>query len=371
MVGAIKKLVVDARPLCRGKGGIQRYLEETLAQVAAPERLQTVVYIDSLPSVWVEQNSALFDKVRIPFLARWQNIRFIRAVIKLTWKLQVMLWLVRDQPDVFWSPRHHLPLWLPKKCRAVVTVHDMVWRVLPETMPPLKRIAEKWLMPPALRRADAIIAVSDTTRDCINRYFPQLKASVTTIRHGVSLTVSSGDEIPKAPLSNYFLAVGTIEPRKNYERLIQAFELYVQRGGKMDLCIVGKRGWKTETVFALLESNATSQRIHIFSSVADQDLKGLYHHAQGFVMISLDEGFGLPALEAQYYGLPRLLSDIAVFRELFPAADLWASAENVEDIADKLGKLEGLDKPVEQADNVFPSWQTAADEIIDVLDPLP
>ena len=326
-------LGIDARPLARGYGGIQTYLRELLPHLIENGKFQIVLFVDS-PTVTLPQS--IEDRVTVKYIATTG----LRAV---AWQVMIPLWLRREQVDIFWSPRHHLPTHLPKACRAVVSIHDFVWKTVPETMPLLQRISERILMPLALRRADKIICVSDTTKNQLTTHYPQFSGKCVTVLHGSpEMRLPSRDTQSKH--MKHFLCVGTLEPRKNYERTIKAFDLYAQRGGTKNLKIIGAEGWKYSTIFNTHDAIENRSRV-TFEKAADQaQLDASYRSAYAFLSLSLDEGYGLPPHEAAAYGLPLLLSDIPVYRELIPHANFWADPESVESIAEAMLRLDSLEK---------------------------
>lgn len=327
-------IVIDARSLLRGSGGIRTYLREILKNLAGSREFDITLYTDGdLP-----------EELQIDFSAF--HVRVIPRIFQLpmSWFLFSQLWLLVDRPQVFWSPRHHLPFYVPRPVSCVVTIHDLVWKTSAFSMPKIKWLSERLLMPKAVKRADALICVSETTRNVLLRHFQYSKNKTYVIKHGVSSEKvervsrnrTVGSEAP------YFLAVGTLEPRKNYERLIAAFDCYREKGGKFELVIVGKRGWRYAPIFAALEDCSFQKSISILPDVTDLDLESFYRAAAGFISPSLDEGYGLPAQEAIHFGLPILLSRIAVYQELYPNSDLWIDPESTDDMTAKISEFERL-----------------------------
>ena len=328
-----KLLAIDARPLSRGAGGIQRYLRKILPYIIENQAFKVVIYTD-------HPISTCFTKGLENIKIRSISGNFGRSFI---WHFIVCIWTANDKPDLFWSPRHHLPFFLPKKTRRLVTIHDFVWKTYPSTMPKLQLAAEKLLMPSSIKRANHIICVSQTTQSQLKRYFPTQAHKSSVILHGVEKQ-TVGVEINDKNNCNYFLAVGTVEPRKNYERLLKAFDSYAKKGGTKNLIIVGKIGWGSTHIKGFIEELANSERIKVLTAVSDNELHKLYSQACGFVSPSLDEGYGLPTQEAINYRLPILLSDIDVYRELYPKANYWANPVCVSELTLGFKKLEKTPK---------------------------
>jgi len=352
-------LIVDARPLARGKSGIQRYLNCLLPHIVNSNEYQIYLYSD-LPvgELPVSQNQSI-------------NVRTINTKFasSLLWFLVVPIWLRIDKGNIYWSPRHQLPLFIPKTYKKVVTIHDFVWKEAPSTMPWIKLQVEKRLMPFALKSSTAVACVSNTTRTHLGRFFPQHLSKTTAILNGWQ-SISSSADTPRKERPKYFIAVGTLEPRKNYEALLRAFDLYCKNNGTHSLLIIGNRGWKYSTILDEYNRTRFRARVEVIEHCSDKKLKRLYQNASGFISVSLAEGFGLPAQEAALHNTPLLLSDIEVYKELYPFADAWADPMSITDIAKGMSKLETAKSNTDRAlkiESTHPSWQATADQLMRLL----
>jgi glycosyltransferase involved in cell wall biosynthesis len=284
-----QKIVIDARPLSRPRSGIRRYLESVLLQLLEKSETEWLLYSDlPLQSDILDGHSIT---VRIAGKGNYS---------RLMWHWHVYRWLCIDKPEVYWTPRHHLPLRVPKFIRKVVTTHDLVWRTHPDTMQFRGKWAEKILTARSLKQAHAIIAVSQATADDIQKYYPSAGGRVIVIRHGWSeLPVPSPPfEWEKYLDEPFFLSVGTIEPRKNYPILVKAYQKYLQYGGEGRLVIIGNKGWGWKKFRKLLANSPSSAKIEFVENCNDSNLAWFYSNACAFVMISLAEGYGLPVIEA-------------------------------------------------------------------------
>jgi len=324
----LKTLAIDARPLARGEGGIQRYLRKLLPTLIESGEYKIVLYSDH-----TILNLTAFQKTHI-------TLREIQIPILSTalWHLLAPIWARVDKIDTYWSPRHHLPLMLPKSVFKIITIHDLVWKRFPSTMPISQLLMEKFMMPFSIHFTDKIICISQTTRKQLTQYFPESTSRSTVVLHG-SDKVKISNPTHRSNRTPYFLAVGTLEPRKNYVRLLKGFEVYASQGGKNKLAIVGKIGWRQKSILNQFSRSNYQDRIEFKGSITDAQLESMYQNAQSFVSVSVDEGYGLPPQEAINYGLPLMLSDIAVYRELYPSADIWVNPLSPVDIALNLEKL--------------------------------
>jgi len=352
------KLVIDARPLTRNASGIHRYLKNILDHLAENNQIQIILYAD--------RSSEAIDvyTTKSNVTARTLTNKYFRFS---QWLFYSSYWLRLDKPDCYWSPRHDLPMIIPSKCRAVVTVHDMVWKTVPKTMPFMKFIKERVLMPLAIKKANAVLTISDSTKNLIGNHFPKQAYKVQLIKIVSFIDSRITENELQYKVKPLFLAVGTLEPRKNYVTLLKAFDEYIKQGGNNSLLIVGRKGWKYNEIFQTLNDLDHQDRVIINDGVDDEDLLKLYKTAQGFISVSLDEGFGLPAAEAQSCGLPMLLSDIPVYRELFTETKLWTSPLDQHQMTGSLLKLETLPLNLTNKCNNKENWSDVADQTLQAL----
>lgn len=265
---------------------------------------------------------------------------------RMLWAQSILpFWANRDELDLFWAPAHRIPFFLSADISRVVTVHDLVWKMEGHTMRPLSRLLDSLLMPEAVRLADRVLAVSLSTSLDLNRFIPSSLGKVRTIPLGNSVV---GTPQPRAALSDlgldvpYFLFVGTLEPRKNLGRLLEAFSrLSTTEVGGAVLAIAGGVGWGGVDVDDLIHQWGLHGRVRKLGYVSDQQLATLYAHALFLAMPSLYEGFGLPILEALSRGVPVLTSDISSMPEVAGAAAVLVSPYSVDSISNGLATLLG------------------------------
>jgi glycosyltransferase involved in cell wall biosynthesis len=246
--------------------------------------------------------------------------------------------------DLFHATEHLL---LPLRAiPTVLTVHDLIFRHLPEHHKALNRWYLNWTMPLYCRRADHIIAISDCTRrDLITAY--DVPADKITVVHEAAAprfrrqspeTVEAVRERYGLP-ERYLLFVGTIEPRKNLTRLLMAFERAYAEGLSDALVIVGGQGWLCDDFFARWEQSPAYDAVLFPGYVPDADLPAIYAGAQALAFPSLYEGFGLPVLEAMACGTPVACSDVSSLPEVAGEAALYFDPYDAEAIFDSLRRL--------------------------------
>ncbi|HJU10409.1 MAG TPA: glycosyltransferase family 1 protein, partial [Candidatus Binataceae bacterium] len=236
------------------------------------------------------------------------------------------LWLVaragilsnRDDVDVFWAGTGLLPL-LGIRARRVLTVHDVVQKIAPQTMDFHARLAMKLFFPLSLARADAIVSNSVGTAHRLRTHFGYQVAAV--VRPGLSEIFrpypqsTTSAVLARYGLSRpYLLSVSTWEPRKGLELLIRAF-LQLKAEGMLPahkLLLVGERGWKDCSILKLAHC---SESVATLGFVEDKELAALYSGADAFIYPSTYEGFGMPVLEACGCGARVVTSDTPELRE--------------------------------------------------------
>jgi glycosyltransferase involved in cell wall biosynthesis len=333
------RIGVDARQLSTQLTGIGRYNLEILSRLV---QMGHEWYVYSHREI--ELGKWGYPNVHV------RTARLSHTYLRMLWSQSVMpWWAYTDQLDLFWSPLHRLPVFLPEKMASVVTIHDLVWKHSGDTMRPINRWLDSRLMPEAVRKSDRVIAVSASTARDIKIEMPFAYGKVRTISLGNSVV---GTPLPLAALSDlglygpYFLFVGTLEPRKNLGRLLEAFSrLSTTEVGGAVLAIAGGVGWGGVDVDDLIHQWGLQGRVRKLGYVSDQQLATLYAHALFLAMPSLYEGFGLPILEALSRGVPVLTSDISSMPEVAGAAAVLVSPYSVDSISNGLATLLG--------DNVF------------------
>ncbi len=257
--------------------------------------------------------------------------------------------------DLFHSPAHPLPLGYRGK--SVWTVHDLAIYDHPEWFP---RGLRQWFstritVPSSIRRAEKLIAVSENTKRDIVRMFKVSEEKVCVIHEGViaspaKQSQNSGIASPDRGRDRndsarpYFLFVGTIEPRKNIVRLIDAFIQFRStiHDSRFTLILAGGNGWNNDEIFMAIERanlKLGKGSVQYFGYVSEEEKMALLQNATAFVWPSLYEGFGLPVLEAMAMGVPVVTSNVSSIPEITGDAALLVNPENVGEIAQAMERM--------------------------------
>lgn len=235
-------------------------------------------------------------------------------------------------------------------CPVVLTVHDLAWRTLPEVIAQPRRTWLRAAVPASLARARLLLANSGSTAAALAGSFPQLAARVREVPHGTpGWALAEGPQRTTPAERPYFLFVGRLEPRKNLPRLLDAYEQLLARsdGGAPDLCLAGPSGWGLGPVRERLSRPTLAGRVRLTGWVAPAELRALYRSALALVFPSLDEGFGLPILEAMGCGLPVLTSDRGATAEVAGDAALLADPRDTGALCAAMARLAG-DAPLRE-----------------------
>ena len=263
---------------------------------------------------------------------------------------------------------------------AVVFVHDLAFKLRPAEVPWQQRLYLGAVLGRSLRNAAAVLVPSEATRRDLLACYPitGLKSRVHVVPEGVSPEAPPGPLPPRLE-PGFILAVGTIEPRKNYPRLLAAYRhlrresvplLLGDRPGVPELVIAGRPGWAYGDT---LERIKAERGVRYLGHVDDATLSALYRSAAILVFPSLYEGFGLPLLEAMAHGLPAVVGNAGALPELADGAAILVDPEDVLSIASGLERLladpslrEKLGAAGKQRAAEF-SWERAASTTRDVM----
>lgn len=222
---------------------------------------------------------------------------------------------------------------------AAVMVHDLAFRIRPREVPWQQRLYLGSLLPAALESAGAVLVPSAATARDLLEHFPVsgLDQRLHLVAEGPSPLPAPAAELPSALSPGFILAVGTIEPRKNYDRLLAAYRSLRSRLPDVpQLVVAGRLGWAADGTLAAMGS--APGVVHLGHVPADV-LRGLYESAAMLAFPSLYEGFGLPLLDAIALGLPALAGDRGALPEVAGDAALLVDPEDVHAIADGLERL--------------------------------
>jgi glycosyltransferase involved in cell wall biosynthesis len=264
------------------------------------------------------------------------NLELIQTGVSLTQPLKSLLFgefalplrLKGARIDLYYAPSFLLPAF-PGAEAEVICIHDLAWRLFPETKSALFRAYMNVRLPAALRRSARIVCVSEATAaDLRTEYGATVGDRVRVVPNGVRLDLFHPGERPPAP--SFITVVGNQDPRKNVATLLEAFPIFRARMRPCRLVMVGPGG----------PPQPRQPAVDFLGYLSDEELAALYRRSLMVVQPSLYEGFGLPVLEAMACGTPVACADIPVFREVagdcaryFDPKDKGSIAATMEELA--------------------------------------
>lgn len=296
--------------------------------------------------------------------------------------LPINLYWSRPKPDLFFSPTHYAPRFSPVP--SVISVMDLSFLRFPELFNRSDMYQLKNWTKYSVKKAAKIVTISNSSRNDIIKTYQIPEERVQTIYPGIKQTVSLQPRVyamnelkAKYNISdNFILFVGTLQPRKNIGRLIEAFsKIKNQESGiqNLQLIVIGKRGWLFEEILEAPAKFGVEDNVKFLEGINDDELAVFYKHALCYVLPSLYEGFGLPVVEAMKHGCPVITSNISSLPEAGGDAALYVNPEDVNDIAEKITRVvkdkdlrkELSEKGKKQAAKF--SWEKTAKETLKVL----
>lgn len=255
--------------------------------------------------------------------------------------------VIGECPDVVWMPLHNLPVARSKKTKFIVTIHDLAFKVFPETFPSKDVKKLNFLTNYAVKNADHIIAVSKATQRDLLRFYLQLtKEKITVIHHGFDAMrwqkAISEHEMQKVLqkynviFGQYLIHVGAIQPRKNLKTLIDAFAQVKEKHGDVKLVLVGGNGWLWQQTREYAQKNKYTQDIIFTDNIPFEDVVVLVRSAKVFIFPSLYEGFGIAGLEALASGTPVVAARNSSIPEVLGNAAMYFDAQDSNECAERV-----------------------------------
>jgi glycosyltransferase involved in cell wall biosynthesis len=249
--------------------------------------------------------------------------------------------LLAGQADVYHFPNFIIPPL--RHGKTVVTIHDLAFLRMPETIEARNLDYLQARIRDTVTRADAIIAVSQFTADELCELLQVPAQKIFVVHEGLCVNQAPPGADKSTPVLErlglerpFLLSVGTVEPRKNYRFLLDAFD---RLDDEVDLVIAGGLGWKYEPLLERIKQSPKADRVHITGYLSAVELASLYTRAELFVYPTLYEGFGFPPLEAMYFGLPVFAAQVPPLPEILGDAAQWVAGHDPDEWAEGIAAL--------------------------------
>lgn len=332
-------IALDGMPLGSQLTGVGHYtfeLARSLALAAPADQFTLVSPLTTSP----------FEVVNEPRPANLSLKKLERSLVnRRWWSVGLPLFLRRNRFDLFHGTNYEIPLW--SKTPTVVTIHDLSLFLHPEAHEPHLVRRAKWRLPLMARSASKIVTPTEAVKSevCERLNIDPEKVAVTHeapravfTRREPAETVTTRKRLGIA--DDFILSVGTLEPRKNLQRLVDAFEI-VSKSTPLtpQLVIAGGRGWLMDDFAGSLKSRGLNEKIRFTGYLNDDELCALYSACKLFVYPSLYEGFGLPPLEAISCGAPVITSNIPSIKEAVGNAARLIDPKDTRDLAKAIIEL--------------------------------
>lgn len=333
------KVLIDATGVTRKKAGVGVYAKSLIDRLAASAEAELYLLVQDDDPDFAYPDQRNVTTLRVP--SRFFRVVPLRLLFEQTW---LPLLLRRHHIDVVHSLHYSFPLLRPGKAKSLVTIHDMTSFSMPEVHIALKKLYYRLFIRLSRTYADGLIFISRSARADYLRLLGEHRGVSEVIHHGKdpdfrplepqqqeALTaVRSHYGIPP----HYLLYVGTIEPRKNLERLIEAFAIIAPRFPDTTLVLAGMMGWKQEHLPARIRELGLEARILLPGFVTEKEKALLIAGCSLFLYPSLYEGFGLPILEALASGVPTITSETSALPEVAGDASILVDPLNVAALAE-------------------------------------
>lgn len=315
------------------KAGIARYASELLpplCQLLKGHEVHIYLPKDAEDLGWSASNT------------HFHRASGILAARKTLWGMYATPGVIRRAKyDIWFSLAHTLPV--HTRAKTILTVHDIFPFTHPEWV--IASFAKKVqaALRPAILKANHLIAVSEATKADVHSYFKRDRHDITvthlaTADHLIPSPDVKADLLNQSELQSgkYFLALSTLEPRKNLSNLIDAFGKLAGKSSEWRLAVIGAKGWKTTPIFDKIKALGLEDRVVFLGYVADEDLPCYFAGCRAFVCASFSEGFGIPVLEAMKLGAPVLTSNGGSLPEVASDAAMFFDPYDVNSIEESL-----------------------------------
>jgi glycosyltransferase involved in cell wall biosynthesis len=240
--------------------------------------------------------------------------------------------------DLIYSPAPPVSPFINKKIKIVTTIHDLTPLNIDRGQGIIYRIYYWLIVKLVIFRSDYLTTVSRNSLADICKKFPESASKISIVTNFIS-----NKEVKIYSARDFFVFTSTIQPGKNLERLIEAFNIFLKDTGlDFKLYVVGRQGWASENILCLPKKLNIESSVIFTGYINEEELHELYRNCSALVYPSLYEGFGIPPLEAMYYGKPSVVSNISSLPEVVGDAGILVDPYDINSISDGMKKI--LDK---------------------------
>jgi len=336
-------IAIDYTPAYDQGGGIGRLVRDLITALSIEDSLTSyrLFVAGASRSQLPPPPGPNFTWHPVPLSAEWMARLWQRARLPLP-----VNWLT-GHIDLYHATDFVLPP-VSRGIKTILTVHDLSFVRVPETAAPNLRAYLNVVVPRSVLKADHIIADSQATKDDLCALYGTSPDKVTVLLSGVDPRFApvTNDTLLKSVRDRYSIGeqpyifcIGTVQPRKNYSRVIQALAQLRAEGLDLQLVIAGGKGWLEDEMYRTLKDAQMQNYVHLIGFARDADLPALYSGAALTAFPSLYEGFGLPILESMACGTPVVTANVSSLPEVAGEAALLIDPYDVPDLTDAIRRL--------------------------------
>lgn len=251
--------------------------------------------------------------------------------------IRLSMQLVLNKPDILFMPANFLPTFYPDK--NVVTIHGLEFEYYPEAFSSqqlnyLKRNTKK-----AVKEASIIIAVSESTKKDLIKFYNADPKKIEVIHHGVNTQIAYHNKYPPID-EQYILFIGRLEKKKNVANIVRAFDVLKEKyKAPHKLVLVGKQGFGFSEIQEVIDASRYKIDIIQTGYISHEHKESFFKHADMFVFPSFYEGFGMPILESQLREVPLITSNISSMAEVAGNGALLVDPHSIEEIANAMNTI--------------------------------
>jgi glycosyltransferase involved in cell wall biosynthesis len=298
------KILIDGRVLAHDHtSGVQRHAQEIAKALQVADNTITTV----IPKYKNRYYQQIWEHTLLPFYAR--------------------------KYDILYCPSNIAPLYLPKKTKLALTLHDLAFLDFPKQYSSVFQKYYAFLVPKNIQRAEYILTISNFSKKRIIQEYPWVKNKINVIHHGISSHFLPSGQ----PKSNYVLYVGAMNRIKNFQVLLEIFLTPEFKNIDLKMILPNASTFSDdEHINTLIRRAKEAANIDIIDQVNQDELKTYYQNAKLFVFPSFHESFGFPPLEAMACGTPVIVSNVTALPEVCGDAAVYIDPNDIHDLSEKI-----------------------------------